>query len=561
MTWPWTARDRARSQARLWSRPGWAAAAVLVALLPGLALWAWATARWGLGANSDGLTYLVLARHWYRAGVYARLTPAGWKPMTHFPPGYPQAIAAFMPFTRGDAAEAARILAGLTLLAYGALAARAVFRYTRHVLPTAAVALWLAVAFPMQRVVTQVLSEPLFLVQIGLLAWALDRWQAAPTRRRAVLTGLLAAWAVYTRWIGLALLVWAAGDMLWAWRRARPPDWMRQAGAALLAAGLPIAALLAAGAAVAPAATGRPLGWHPPDAAKWSQAATTIAQWVTPLFGLRTPSQAWAWAAVVLVGTLTIALWAARGPRAEPVPHPATPDDAAFVWRWGSLLVGYGGLLVLAITVADASTPLDWRLLAPMFWAGSVLTVGAAWRTLGRRWPTALLLAWVGLTLLRYTWTWDRQLLVRKMHQAGAGLRNETWQTAAIWPVLRDLPSQVVVVTNELPETEYYTDRPAWPLPAQPVWRAGRPYVYDPVAGAYIPVAQDEPTAWGAWVAKRWQGRCAAIVLVTVALPDDEAAAVQAQLAAHLTLVQQVDGGVLFAPPRPACPWWEVQRP
>ncbi len=541
--------------ARIWAHPAAAAAAVLPGLAAGLALLAWATAQWGIGANSDGLTYLVLARHWFRAGVYARLTPAGWKPMTHFPPGYPQAIVAFMPFTNGDEAAAARLLALVTTALIVALAARVVYRFTRHAGPTAAVALWLALAFPMQRVVTLALSEPLFLVHILALAWALDHWHATQRRRAGVLVGLLVAWAVFTRWIGVALGAWAAWDTLWAWRDRRPRDWPRQAAAALLAAGLPVLALAAAGHAVAQAAAGRAWRWHPPGPAKWQQAAETVAGWVRPLFATWTPAQTWAVAGLVLAGSAALVLAAGRAPRAEPVPQTPATDARRYAVRWGGLVGLYWAALTLAIAVADASTPMDWRLLVPVFVALSLLWAGLGWRVLGRWWPTALLLLWLWVHLLRVSWAYDRYYLVRQMHNLGAGLRSNDWQRAEIWPVLRGLPQQVTVVTNELQEVEYYADRPAWPLLGPPVWRDGRAYAYDVVADAYVPLeGLHGPQPWGALVAQQWQGQCVVVAWITLGMEEDDARAALARLEPYLTVWQTAQGGVLFRPPAaPAC--------
>ncbi len=540
-----------------WARYGptpraWSVALTLAAGLAGAALLLWATAKWGIGANSDGLTYLVLARHWYRAGVYARLTPTGWKPMTHFPPGYTQAIVAFMPWTQGDPAEAARWVSLLALLGVVALAARQVYRLTRHPLPSAAMAFWMALAFPLQRVYTLALSENLFLLQILLLAWAVERWQEEPHLRRGVLVGLLVAWATFTRWIGGILALWVAWDMAWAWRRQRPPAGVRQALAALLAAGLPIGALMLAGAWVAPAATGRVLRWHPPDAARWQQAASTLADWVTPLFHQRSPGQTYALALAVLGGNaaLLLAAWHTQPNGRGPSPR----QLRIFVTRWLGFVLLYEGGLVLAISLADASTPMDWRLLAPVFLALSLLGVGAAgWVGLRYPWVGAALLLG-GMYLLRLTWAYDRFYLVRKMHNLGAGLRNHEWQTADVWPVLQDLPEQVIVVTNELRETEYYADRPASPFLPPPVWRNGRAYVYDVVAGEYRPVAVDTATSWGALMARRWKGQCALIAYITIGGPPDSSAADQSQLASYFQPWQTLESARLWRPPdAPAC--------
>lgn len=560
MSWPGQRAWLRLLAARLWRQRGLVLAVVLLAVALGEAMLLWATWKWGLGANSDGLTYLVLARNWHRLGWYGRFTPAAWKPMTHFPPGYPQALAALMPFTQGDEELAARALAVVALAALVLLAAREVYGVTRHLWPTGAVALVLAVSFPVQRVVTLVLSEPLFLVQVLLLAWAVARWLGEPHPRRAVLVGLLAAWAIFTRWVGVAVLPWVALQVWWAWRRSRPRGWLWQAGLAALAAGLPVAALLAAGRWVAPAATGRVLRWHPPGPEKWQQAATTLAAWWHPWFVHWEPAREWAVAGATVVVFGALLAWAWRGARPQPVgrslaePFPQTPQLQAHLVRWGGWVAVYVGTLLAAIAWADASTPLDWRLLAPAFVGGVLALAGAAWVTLARRWPTALLLVWGLGVFLRVSWTYDQHFLLRKMHNLGAGLRNEKWQTAAVWPVLRSLPRPVTPVTNELRETEYYIDRPAWFLPPPPKEKDGQFYRYDVVTGIYTPIEVDPNRPWGEVLAETWRGKCVVLALITVGLEPDEAAAARQALAAGLTVWQEPAGGVLFLPPdAPAC--------
>ncbi|NPA06443.1 MAG: hypothetical protein GXO54_03465 [Chloroflexi bacterium] len=482
---------------RLWERlqqaPFWRAPLGFgLALLPGLLVAGWifyrATQTWGLGANSDGLTYLVLARNLARGWGYGRPTPlGGWKPMTHFPPGYPALIAGLMRLAAVDVDTAAWWLHACLALAVPGLAGLLVFRTTRHLAPAAVVTFYLGLAYPWQRIVTWVFSEAPFILLVLLTGWALARWHERPSRGRAAWLAGLAAAGTLVRWIGGVLFFWVVSSLI---RRAWHTRHLRGSIIVLLLGyTLPVAAWVLRNRLVAGNAVNRPLAWHPPGFEKWRVAAETLADWVRPWYATRTPSQTWALAATVVLVSAGLVLWAWHR-------EPAIRPDLG---RWLAFIGWYLFGLVGAITLVDASTPMDWRLLAPVFVVLVIVLALASWVTLARHWVTILLLIWVVYRLARITWTYDGFYLLDRMHHIGGALRNRAWQTAAVWHGIRRLPPDVPLWTNELPETLYYTDHPAFQLPMGHVTREGRRWVYDPITGRWKdigPAAQGDDDAW-----------------------------------------------------------------
>jgi len=483
-----------------------------LALLPGMAVAAWiffrATQNWGLGANSDGLTYLVLARYLYRGQGYGRPMPlGGWKPMTHFPPGYPALLASLMPLTQGDVDAAAWWLHLGLVAGVPALAGVLLFRVTRHVGPAAGLTLYLGFAYPWLRIATWVFSEAPFLALILLTGWALTRWHEKPTRGRALLVAGLAAAGTLVRWIGGVLFLWAGSRMVRHGRQA--PEARRSMVVFLLGYGIPVAAWVLRNRLVAGNAVNRPLAWHPPGLEKWYQAAETLADWVRPWYATRTVNQTWALAASVVLVSAGLLVWAWRT---------ATPSERDALALWLGFLAWYGGGLVAAISWVDALTPMDWRLLAPVFLVLVWLLALASWITLGRYWATALLLAWVAYRLARVSWTYDSFYLLDRMHHTGGALRNAAWQTAGIWQGIRALPPDVPLWTNELPELLYYADRPAFRLPHGYVIREGRRWLYDVTTGRWLdrgPAPQDA-TDWLRRLARQVQNHQGYIAFITV---------------------------------------------
>lgn len=546
----------------LWEHPLPVALVTLAAIGLGLGLVYKATENWGPGANSDGLTYLVLARELHRRGRYGFPLPhGGLDPVSHFPPGYPLAIAVFMTFTHGDEALAALAVNMASLALVLALAAYEVYRATRHLFPTATTVLWLGVSFHLLRMFAGVWSEALFLAQIMAMAWAMERWRQRAGPSRSVLTGLLAAWSVSNRWLGLVLPAWTLVYLAWAWRKQRPTGWKQQVGAFLAASGGPILGLMLASRLADGAVASRTLGWHPPDTQRWLQAAYTLASWLVPHYRTFTPQEAVVRSAGLLVGLgLLVFLARIQAPAFPQRKRNLEPLEAFFV-RWGSFAVLYALGLVTAIAFLDASTPMDWRLLAPEHLALSLLAGVAAWFALARWWPLALVLLWAWVHMMRTAKVDDEFFLLGRWHRAGALLRGEGWQTLDAWPALRSLPPKVPVYTNEREETLYYADRPAFRLRGRPVWREGRAFYCNPVQGECHPVPYTTPEDWAKDLAQRTQGTCALVLVLmdeNVQLEEERAWAevlLQDLRQAGFRVWKQLESGILLLPPEtdPAC--------
>ncbi len=532
---------------RFWRHPGVVALGVLPALVLAGGLVRYATARWGPGANSDGLTYLVMARYIARAGVAGYPLPdSSWKVVTHFPPGYPLLMALLSPLTRSEA-DAALVVNLVSLVLVVGLGAREVFRATRHAFPTWATALWLAAAFPLLRIFAWVFSEAPFLAVVLLISWAMDRWLADRRPWAGVLVGLLVAWGVYLRWLGVALVPWA---WLLAWRHFRAQGASRSLWKRLIpfgvAAGTPIVVLFVSSRWVeAGAAAGRVLRWHPPDAAKWWQAVETLHTWISPPFVTFSTEETLLRAGGGLLALVLLSLLAWRLPSFTG----KDGEKKSRLFRWWSFLGIYFLTLLTAMTLLDAETPMDWRLLSPIFLGASLLFGIASWEVLARMWPTALLLAWIWVHLMRTQKVYD-EFFLAKWHRIGAVLRSEVWQQADVWPWLRRLPDRVVVMTNEDIETRYYADRPVWPL-HRPLWREGRAYWCDSVRNECFPLPYTHPQAWAEDLARRAASSCTVIVLIHLS-PSSMTSTLLRELEPYFPRWKQLNSGYLLR--SPTCP-------
>ncbi len=538
-----TAASRAFVAWPLWRRPWAVALLALVAAAAGLYLLWWATALWGPIANSDGLAYLVTARMMYRGLGYGYPRYGGGiKPMTHFPPGYPWAISLLMPLTHGDEAQAALLLNALSLTALILLAAWELYQATKHAFPAAGLAAWLAVAFPMAFLYAFALSETLFLPLLFLTAWALRRWQEQPSLPRAVLTGLLAGLAAYIRWIGLILPVWILLDSLLLWGKRALRERLPQLVLAGMASGLPAGTLLLLNHFRAGAATNRRILWHPPTPEKWRQALETFWTWADPLTQFFAPHSGPLTLALYLLGlTLLLAMGVAalRGHLEAPL--------GALLRRWGGFALLYFGGVVAAITLVDASTPLDARILAPLFPTLSLLLAAGAWWALRRRPVVVLLVSLLWVSALYFNMKYAKKNLT-DYHYYGYQLRAKRWQQAPIWDAVRALPPEVQIFTNEYQETLYYADRPASVLQF-PLIRDGKAYLFDPVTLETRELSYHSLQEWARDLRQRYTGQCVAVVYIAIQEKENHSAPLREALAPVFTPVYTDESGVIFAPP------------
>ncbi len=520
----------------VWRWGGWAVAVALGAAALAVGLVYRSGQQWGPGATTDGLTYMLLARNLRRFGAVGFLRPGGgWEPVTLWPPGYPLLMAWFMRFTQGNEVQAARWVNLIFLGALVGLLVRELWATLRHVFPVALATLWLATAFPLLRMYAWVHSEAVFLVQVLLVAWAMAAWRRSPTMRRAVLTGLLVAWAVTVRWIGVALFPWVL-SVTWWWVRRRPALRQRlwpQAVGFLAAAGVPVVALLWASRTASGKLASRTVGWHPPSAAKWHRAAETVVSWVTPPFQKFSTTALVGGALLLLVGALGLGVWAWWKARQEPLEE--ADRIRGFLWQWGTWAFWYWAVLLVAMTLVEPGVWMHLRILSPVFLAfGLVVGVGL-WQVLARHWWGFVVLLYIFARLLQVNKAYDAFFLWRKWYNQGALLLSRAVQTADMWPALRDLPPQVTLYSNKWRETYFYTDRPANPL---------------------ICPSEEDEEAWVTNLAQQLEGQCAVLALIAINTTVDQDAQVQCLqrlLAPVFPLDRSLESGLIFRAPRATC--------
>jgi hypothetical protein len=277
-------------------------------------------------ATTHGPTVTVDSISYFR--MADRLPPLDHPP-GHFPEGYPIVLAALQHLGLG-LIDAARWL-GVALTAVNVVLAGLVARRMAGGWWAVLVAAALATSAVVEPLSTGAVTEPLFFTLV--LAWLLLVDSQSPIV--VTTAGVAATGAAYVRYAGVAIVV---AGVLTLWRdRDRLRAFVVGAGGSLIAWALARVAL--------GSETVRELAWHPPSSQMVRNGIADAEVWVTGHSGSTLTGS------IVLIGS-TLLLW-----RARRVPGGHAVAAAA---------ASYAVVLALTVTLFDAQTPLNGRLLAPL---------------------------------------------------------------------------------------------------------------------------------------------------------------------------------------------------
>lgn len=435
---------------------GFAAAAILLLATPS-----------GLGLGGDSYYYVSGARSLAAGDGFMRPAADGTtRPITHFPPAYSLVLAALIA-AGGEIPAAARglhaVLFGVSTLLVGWL----ILRSTDRPILALAGAVLFGFSPVMLSIHAWLLSEALFLSLTLTSLLALDRYWTSGRGAWFLLAVAGATLGVLTRYVGVALVVSLAAVLAWAPRKPGRGRWAR--GGWMLAIGIGgWLAWAGRNAVVAGSATNRGWAWHPPEAERALEAAATLAQWLLPgrvpvLFG----------EAVVLVVLLAGAAgawrWLARRRR-----QPLFSGDVILAASLLFLMV-YAALLMVSLTLLDASTPLDDRILAPAYAAGLIAGLGLLAPVISRGGARGWLArgAIVGLMALTLARLPSK---VMQLRQDGLGYAGRWWRESELVVFVGGLDAATPIYTNELDAVYLLTGRQAYQIPIRwdPVQAAPR---------------------------------------------------------------------------------------
>jgi len=368
--------------------------------------------------------------------------------LSHFPPGFPVAIATTVkiglsPTQGARLIETSAFGVTVAILTY-------VLCSTVGIFSGISIAIALMLARPIILVHLSVLSEPLFLCVFAVtLLGTLRRWHP-------LAAGTFAAIAALVRYAGVAA---AAAVVLW--QLVEPGSARRRVARAFMA-GIPTLVLSGAWVAYTRLTSGttgiRRFGIYGNLNEALGQGARTIAAWLIPTSDPPTDIQLWLAVAAALFVALLVSVGARQAARSR--------DES---WRAlvASALMAccYIGVLIASRLTADANIPFDERILAPLILVlmfGVAVAVGRAWRGWGLllRGSSALLFAaWLAMSSLA---VYDD---VSWATSYGSDFAGEDWRSSELLRWVRTQGAATPVYSNWPAAIYFHAHKPAWLLP------------------------------------------------------------------------------------------------
>jgi len=416
----------------------------------------------GIGLVSDSFFYIGGSEGIINGEGFARPAADGsWKTITHFPPLYSALLAIpgyFLPMT-----DAAEVLNLVLFVVNALLAAHLVLRTTGHRISGILAAIVWSLSPVLLKQQVSVLSEGLFF--IILLLWLLQMLQYTQTRRwgALVVTGILVGLAYLTRYAGAALIIPGILFILFD-SRSKIGDRLGRF-LMFLCTGLLFPVVWAIRNFLLTGSTSnRVFAWHPVSGVHAYNAADTVVRWLSPidLPGL---------VEIALLGILLFALGViflaglVRQSRGGLVSRERS--SYAMLLLSGSILA-YLSLLVISISFFDASTPLDDRILSPVYAWLVLMLFTFVGKEMARGGKSLFRMFSLSLVVFLSVWLGYRGIrTVRESAKYPAGFAGQTWQDSPVVDYVRHLDAGTLLYSNEIDGLYLLTGRMAYLIPVQ----------------------------------------------------------------------------------------------
>jgi hypothetical protein len=399
---------------------------------------------WRIGISPDSSVYLEGATNLVARGALVTVDAEGRPvPITHFPPLYPLVLAA-IGMTGVDVVVAAKWLSS-TLFAVSIILIGAILRSVLRDNPWIAFlgALVFATSFQMLSVYSMAWSEPLFIPAATLALWFVAVFLKEERLRYLLASALLVGVAWLARYVGVAVLIASAGSVLVLSRRSVR---QRLVDSAVLVAGgcLPMAVWMVRNIAAAGSPTDRVLSVEPIRASVVFRGLSTMSEWFLPhVIGAQLRVGI---LLCVLLGLVLSRLWRSNRQGTAGGPQPALSAGGSVTIELSRVLVAFSSVylifLIVSISLFDAATPLDSRVLSPVFVAVLICVCCALGRiTSARRGYKVLGAGLVALSVLQgIGWLFS--------HRSGQGYSSLSWRDSPTVGVVRTLPEGARIASN-----------------------------------------------------------------------------------------------------------------
>lgn len=467
------------------TKPPYASFLILSLLaLSGTFLILYATPQ-GMGLSDDSIAYIAGARSILSGQGYREAWLASNQPVTHFPPGF-SSVLALVGISGLDPLRGTRLVNAIIFGANIFLLGLIGWRMTRSQIAGIALAVLFLINGSLFRVHTTAMSEPLYIfftLTAFLSFWhyfseeqnkltAKSAKDAKESKKLGALrvlggsNGLLLSTAIFTasayltRYAGLALLATFLISLLIlhdTWKK-------RLTGAGIFLAGF-IPFVLAWGIRnrlLTDNATNRTLVYHPITAENIQLGISNFAAFILPI-------EEWRRALIkvpnlfaVILAALILALlfWVvAKGWTKFFKPASESREVLSFIATL--YIFGYLASIISSMTLFDASTKFQLRILAPVYVSLLIMLVYLGCSLWQKQKIIAILLSLIIFSLSLYNFAET----LAQLRKGGQGYASFQWFDSEAMKFLQTLPEGTRIYSNEVGAVYLYASRPGYVLP------------------------------------------------------------------------------------------------
>ncbi|MCB0117797.1 MAG: phospholipid carrier-dependent glycosyltransferase [Anaerolineales bacterium] len=434
----------------------------------------------GLGLSDDSIAYIAGARSILSGQGYREAWLASNQPVTHFPPGF-STVLALVGLSGLDPLRGTRFVNSLLFGANIFLLGLIGWRMTSSKVAGIVLSVLLLLNGELFRVHTTAMSEPLYI--FFTLAAFLSFWhyfsfgnQGELTAKSAkgakkkdnlrvpngflVLSAIFTAFAYLTRYAGLAVMATFLVSLFIlhnTWKK-------RLTSAGIFLAGfIPFA--LAWGIRnrlLADNATNRTLIYHPITAENIQLGISNAATFLLPVDAWRhrlinVPNL---FAVIITILILALLIWIMfKGLKKFFRPESETPEVLSFISAL--YIFGYLASILSSMSLFDASTKFQLRILAPMYVSVLIVLVYFGYHLWQRQRAVTILLSLIVFAFSVYSFS----SAMTQLRKGGQGYASFRWFDSEAMDFLSQLPEDTRIYSNQVGPVYLYTGRPGYVLP------------------------------------------------------------------------------------------------
>lgn len=421
---------------------------------------------WGVGISPDSVTYVDVARNLLTGhGLSIRTASSEFRPMTHYPPLFPTLLAApgiFGVDPLNGARWANAVIFGVNILLVGL----AVYRYTDGTAWLALLGSFLMLtSFNMLLIHSTAITEPLFILftLAGLLL--LDMYVEKIRPLLLVLSAGAVALGFLTRYAGGALVITGTAVLILLSKRTLRKR-ITDTACFILISCSPVLLWGWRNKFVAGSMTNRQLVFHPISQEQLNLALDTFSRWFIPFKTMGIVRD------IVVLAAIVALLSLGAGPTIFKKLRPHIPSrevNSRFPYVFVFFIAFYLGFLLISLSFFDAYTPLDARILSPIFVSGLTVVLHLLHKLLrsvqGTRYAQTAILSLCVLFAASYLGSGT--VWIMRSHGEGRGYASKSWQQSEIIADIRSRPEGTLIYSNGQDAIYMLTGRFAYGIPAK----------------------------------------------------------------------------------------------